>query len=199
MSSNTKVLKGLNSRPDNILEEDIISDFALVPQMYNGEFWLDGRYNMEDYKVSQGSIITEMESFTAYQVFPATKKAELTLIATEQEIYYRFPEIADYTIYIYDDNDYTFTHYKFVPKNEVVYNGFTHIRVSNQAFVRKPTIYAFIKGNVDLSRLNNMGNGVTGAVVHNDYTYKVLVHSYKLADTFVEYFDSQWGIDDEQN
>lgn len=81
--------------------------------MYNGEYWLDGRYNNQDYKVQEGSITSsEGETFVAYKIYPATILHTLSLCATEHHIYYYFEEIADYTIYVFNETDYSFTHYK---------------------------------------------------------------------------------------
>jgi hypothetical protein len=38
------------------LEDEIIGDMALVPEMYNDEYWLDGRYNNQDFKVVKGIV-----------------------------------------------------------------------------------------------------------------------------------------------
>jgi hypothetical protein len=44
-----------------------------------------------------------------------------------------------------------------------------------------------------------MGNGVSGALVHDDHSYKIYVHNFRLEDAYVMYYDDQWGIDDPGN
>jgi hypothetical protein len=80
--------------------------------MYNGEYWLDGRYNNEDYKVQEGTIgSTEDEKYVAYKVYPASITHTLSLAATEHHIYYYFDEITDYTIYIFNKTGQVFDVY----------------------------------------------------------------------------------------
>jgi len=77
--------------------------------MYNGEYWLDGKYNNEDYKVNEGHVTSSNgDNFVAYKVHPASIKHSLSLAATEHHIYYYFDEIADYTIYLFNSKDQEF-------------------------------------------------------------------------------------------
>jgi hypothetical protein len=39
------VITGVESRPDNIKSTDVVGSLSLIPEMYNDEYWLDGRYN----------------------------------------------------------------------------------------------------------------------------------------------------------
>ena len=81
--------------------------------MYNGEYWLDGKYNNQDYKVQESKVTSsEGEVFVAYKVYPATIRHTLSLLATEHHIYFYFSEIVAYKIYIFNATDYSFHLYK---------------------------------------------------------------------------------------
>lgn len=45
------IVPGINSRPDDIKAIDIVGSFALVPRQYNGEYWVDGRYNNRNFYI----------------------------------------------------------------------------------------------------------------------------------------------------
>jgi hypothetical protein len=61
------IIPGVDSRPDNILDIDTVGDLALIPEMYNDEYWTDGRYNNKNFQVTEGVIVNSVgNTFTAF-------------------------------------------------------------------------------------------------------------------------------------
>lgn len=50
------IVPGINSRPDDIKQIDIVDAIALVPEQYSGEYWTDGRYNNRNFYIKKGIL-----------------------------------------------------------------------------------------------------------------------------------------------
>ena len=89
--------------------------------MYNDEYWLDGRYNNQNFKVAEGVIYASHSNpiFTAYSISPPTQTHSLSFCGTQQHIWYQFPDYKDYNIYIFDQDKETFTLYKEISGDDI--------------------------------------------------------------------------------
>ena len=198
----TKVLQGIQSRPDDLNDKDIIGTFAIVPQPVDGEYFLDGKYNNQDYKAQEGTVSsTSGDTYTAFRIYPATIKATRSLVGTEHHIYYKFNSYdEDYNVYQFDDSDDSFKLYYTVKAKDMVTNGFTHLVGTNQAELTRSQIYVFVKASVTFTNLNKIKDGLYRAKVHDDYKYKVEMIRYNMPDAVtLSKAEDEVGPADEMN
>ncbi|WP_299461011.1 hypothetical protein [uncultured Microscilla sp.] len=100
-ASKTKVLPGKTPERGNdgkIKEADQIGRLGLVSLYYQNACYTSGRYNHNDFKVSQGKVRSGKLSFDAYQVFAPRRKAK-KFLASQHCIAFKFPQKQSYTIY----------------------------------------------------------------------------------------------------
>ena len=103
-SGQTKVIPGIESRDGAISDKDTIGSFALVPQKYNDQYWVDGTYNNQDYKVYEGTVKSSAGDYlNAYKINPATIQTKEGFVATEHLIYYKFPNYETHNIYMFNE------------------------------------------------------------------------------------------------
>lgn len=132
----------------------------------------------------------------------------MSFLATEQHIWYKFPDYGDYQILEFDEEEGTFSLYKSITGQEIydlsseTNHGFTHIEDSDQAALEKTKIYAIMDSESDLANiwLNEIEeNSLYQAKVFDNYERKVTLNRFSMGSDFAFPTPSEEGPSSEEN
>jgi len=164
--------------------EDQIGDLALVAMDFGGQgCYTNGSYNHNDYLVERGSVTGGGGSFPAYRIQEPSHKAS-SFLASRHAIYYRFPAVADYSVYRFADG--TFSKAADLPAASINPGGFTLVTAANPITVSEiigSAIYVFVPSATRLSVFTQLAPGVEGATLGATPLGNLLKYRYSVTDT----------------
>lgn len=141
---------------------DILSNLGIVSTFSQNFCYVDGQYNNNDWKVTQGYLEKEGTKYDAYRVEPPKKKAK-NFLASHHFIYYKFLIKEDFDVFLFQD-----TALKLLQtiKKKVINEGeFLKIDEADVSILEHPKTFFFIPSSKLISVFQEISNGVYGATI----------------------------------
>ncbi|RLA80461.1 MAG: hypothetical protein DRG78_10910 [Epsilonproteobacteria bacterium] len=135
-------------------DEDNIGNLYIIAQASNdGYCFVDGRYNFSNFNVEIGSTNSSIGGITldTYKIHqPATAPTEFS--STKYLIYYKFPTYEDYTIYEFENGD--FTKLGEVKQSSIIQDDYTKIDFLAVEDIKTPKSIIFAPSTTRVSIYN---------------------------------------------
>ncbi len=181
----SKVLPGKSQErpePAKINEEDKIGNLAIVSLWYQNSCYTDGRFNNNDYQITQGSVSDEKRkyNFDAYKISEPAKKAT-QFLASQHCIYFKFPKKTDYAIYMLQGSK--IEKVTVVQAKDINLNGYTKIDKLKISKIEGSKVFFVAPNNQEISIFTKLAPNIEGARIKKTVTGDVLMYRYQMDKT----------------
>lgn len=177
-----KILPGYSAETATngaVYKEDVIGNLAVVSMYYQNACYIDGKYNNNNYAVEKGLISNESGSLKleAFKVFEPTHKAT-EFLASQHNIYFRFPTKEDYFVYVVENND--FKKIAEVKAVNIKAAGFTKINNLTVSHLKGSSIFVFAPSKTVVRSAQQSVNGMDGYLISSNAIASVYRVNYSV-------------------
>lgn len=160
-------------------EQDRIGPLALVALKYQGNYWVDGRFNHNSFPVELGrvSVTGQSQRLEAFRLTEPLHKAS-NFLGSHHTIYYRFPLKSRWTIYRLDDKGVTPV--STVTENEIIPGQDTRIMGLSASSIKGSATYFLAPAQTRISNYPELDRNVEAASLTDTPLGKMLVYRHRI-------------------
>jgi len=143
-------------------DQDRIGRLALAALKYQNNYWVDGRYNHNNFPVELGSVsVTGQEQrFEAFRLGEPLNKAT-KFLGSQHTIYYQFPSKSRWVIYRLEDNGVT--QVTTIAESEITPGQHTRIIGLSASKIKGSATYFIAPATARISNYPQLNNSVEAA------------------------------------
>lgn len=182
-ATESKILPGKTQEskfdPASVSDQDGIGPLALVALRYQNGYWVDGRYNHNDFPVDVGSVVAagQEHRFEAFRLHEPLRKAT-KFLGSHHAVYYRFPYKALWVLYRLDGTGVTKV--TTIVESEITPGQYTRIMGLGGSKVKGNETYFLAPATARVSNYPQLNNSTEAAKLADTPLGSVLAYRYRI-------------------